>query len=342
MAENGWDHSGFLDDDLDEDNPFMEKVAPDANPFTKQPPASKPPAYKSNATKSTKPKGAEAKKPKSREGSKKGGFGEQPINNSASFAEDVLSVSELRAREAELREREAALEVREVEAGLIEQRNTPNYPPFPSFCCIKPWVYHNIQDELPQASWARQKAYWSYWHFHWAVLTCNMFAAAVQMNLVGTNGLEGPLITLIFAIIYWFIFTYTGFYGLYRLLYNGVKQGSSIKLVLHLTLQFLHSCYAIYMAIGAMNTGGAGFIGAVDLLNHGHTVSGIILITQGIVWSIDSFAGAIFFYIHYKFFKENGHSLAEAQSQAFTSAASNKSIQDATFTIAESAMQNKA
>jgi len=164
----------------------------------------------------------------------------------------------------------------------------------------------------------------------------------VQMNLVGLRGLEGPLITLIFSIIYWIAFTYIGFYLLYRSLYTGIKDGSSFRLVVHLVTQVLHSGFAIYMAIGAMNTGGAGFIGAVDLLHTNHAVSAMILFLNATCWSVNCLAGLIFFYLHYNFFKQNGHTLAEAQSQAFSSAAKNKTVREATFTIAESALKNSA
>jgi len=328
MDKGGWDHPGLLDDDdmMDDSNPFMEKPA---SPFA-------------STASSTAPKDvpkAKMSKPVEYKATNKSGFGE---TSSAAFADEVASADEIRAKMEELEARERALEAREQEAGLIEQRNTPNYPPFPSFCCIKPWVYHNITDEIPQASWRRQKAYWAYWHFHWIVMTFNMLAAAVQMNLVSFVGLEGPLITLIFSFIYWIAFTYIGFYLLYRNLYRGVKEGSSFRLVLHLVCQGLHNCYAIYMAVGAMNTGGAGYIGAVDLFNRDHSVSGFICIISGVGWTLDCLGGCIFFYLHYTFFKANGHSFAEAQKQALSSAATNKTIQDATFTITETALRNKA
>lgn len=325
QAGGAWDTSTFIDDD-------------DTNPF-----AEKSPAVSPQAISLTTPLVPDVSKPQApfTEGPSKATFGGAPRREAANvFADEVASASELRAKEAELRRREEALNVREQEAELVEQRNSPNYPPFPTVCCIKPWVYHNIEDEIPQASWQRQKAYFTYWHFHWAVLTGNMVAAAAQMNLIGMRGLEGPLITFIFSIIYWVAFSYIGFHLMYRSLYKGIKDGSSFRLVLYLGTQMLHSFYAMYMAVGAMNTGGAGFIGAVDLLHNDHTVSAVIVFTSAICWTIDSLAGGVFFYLHYLFFKQNGHTLAEAQSQAFSSAANNKTIQNATFTIAETALQN--
>lgn len=333
MGKQGeWDDSAFLDDgnpfmiagDTDDDDiidtPFVEKKAV---PKTK----AKPPVYQPPST------------------STGSDFKSSSRNDAASstFADEVVS-AELLAKQEDLKKREAALEERERNAELIVQRHNKNYPPFPAFCCLKPWVYHNIQDELPEGSWTRQKAYWVYWHFHWITMTLNILGAVAQMQLGGVAhiGLEGPLVSLIFSIIYWLAFTYIGFYLLYRSLYIGIKDGSSFRLVVHLGTQVLHVCYTLYMSVGVYHTGGAGFIGAVDLWNTGHHFSSSFLFCLAIAWFFDAAVGVVFFLLHYRFFKANGHSLAEAQSQALSSAASNKAVRDATFTIAESAIKTSA
>lgn len=247
------------------------------------------------------------------------------------FAKDV-SQSELELREQELQEREAQLSSREMEAAHAVKITTPNYPPFPSFCCMKPWVVHHINEHIPDSFRRQQRMYFIYFHCWMAMMWLNVVSCGIQMKVTDLDvPLEDPLVSLILSIIYAIFLVPIGFYFRYWSLYKAISKKSSVRMIWHLLMDLFNTGWAGMMASGVWKVGSGGFQGGMVMEKYDHKFSMTWLYACGGLFLLDSLISFICFVYFWYFWRNGGLKFTDTTAEATTVVASNKTVQKAAF-----------
>ncbi|KAI9355953.1 scamp family-domain-containing protein, partial [Zopfochytrium polystomum] len=155
--------------------------------------------------------------------------------------------AELERREQELKAREARLKEREKEVGGY---HPPNFPPF------KPLVYHDIQNDIPEAGrWLVKRLFMAWW-LSTATYVIN-FCAAFGLLIAKAESGGG---TFGLALVIMLVGTPVSFVFWYQPVYNGVKRDRSISFFLFFFNYGFHLAFSALLAIGIPGWGGAGVI----------------------------------------------------------------------------------
>lgn len=321
---SGWGDNPFETDKFDDDG---------TNPFTDQSgaePAAEPSSKKKKRGGATKLADVNTFKPK------KSAYNaydpDDVINDADRFAADVVN-SDVARRERELQEREKALIEREKRAEEIEREFKPNYPPFPTWCCIKPWVVHRIRDEIPDSFKRQQRIYFIYFHFWILLMWLNVIGCGIQMQTTSIGSyskpLEDPLVSLVLSIVYAIFVVPIGFYTRYWSLYRAVKLRSSIRMIFHLVNELVNIGWSGMMCSGAWKTGGAGFEGAMLLVNADYKVTATCIYISAGLWLLDAVISTICFFYFWYFWRNGGLNFKDATAETVAGAASSKTLRNA-------------
>lgn len=245
--------------------------------------------------------------------------------------------SDLARREAELASRESDVREREEQAFALQRANTANYPPFPSWFCIKPFVIHRISEEIPDSFKRQQKMYFIYFHFWMLLYFTNIISCSIQMTIANKETgntaypLEDPLVSLVLSIVYAIFVVPLGFYLRYWSLYRAITRGSSIRMILHLCAELTNIGWSGMMASGAWKTGGAGFEGAIALNSNGYPFAASWVFASAGLFMLDIMISIFCFFYFWYFWRRGGLNFSDAGAEAAAGIASNEAVQSAAF-----------
>lgn len=258
------------------------------------------------------------------------------------FANDVVGDDDLRAREEALSEREQKLVAKEREVLEIEARNTPNYPPFPKWFCVEPFVHHNIDMDIPQNWKWMQRVNFIYYNAYWILLFLNVVACGVQLSLPQDIAKrEDVVISFVVSIAYFIFFPTMTFYLVYWMLYQGIVKRSGLRMVLHMVFMLVHIGWDAWLTSGFYRSGGGGYTGAVDMgkaekTDHSKALS-VVIYVMAILWTIDVVVGLFLIAMSFRFWRTGGLKFSDPQEDAIKGAASNKMVQRGVMSAGRSA-----
>ncbi|KAK1228425.1 hypothetical protein PQX77_008563 [Marasmius sp. AFHP31] len=216
------------------------------------------------------------------------------------------------ARMEQIRQREADLERRETElnkrAEQVRNHGRKNWPPF------FPIIYHDIKDEIPEASRPLITRLYQLWLVLVVTLLINMIACIFILIAGSTDG--GKDVGS--SIGYIFVITITSFLLWYRPIYNGYMKEQSLYYYLYFFFCGFHLLFSIYMIIGIPSTGSAGLIQTVQMFSNRHWAAAVLALIATIGWFIQGLGNAFYYKQIYAHHNAQGHTMEKAKTELAT------------------------
>ena len=197
----------------------------------------------------------------------------------------------MRKREKELAEKEAALMKREREIRLQEERTKANFPR--EFCCIKPMVHHDIEQEIPTGRQGFMRSHLAGYYAQCCVLLFNVVTSIAAVSSPDNPDIKSPtggwsthmgvsivhLLGIPGAFVLWYFTSYTA-------LKTG-KSSSYFQAMLGLAVAFF---YNLFMCLGIEGYGASGWLFALQLRDEKTgSVAFIMVLVNALAWSLEIF-----------------------------------------------------
>jgi len=112
-------------------------------------------------------------------------------------------------------------------------------------------------------------------------------------------------------------------------------------MIFHLITELFNVGWSGMLASGAWRAGGAGFEGALLLMNNGYKFEGVWLLINGCLFLLDaviSLACVVYFWF---FWRRGGLKFSDPTTEAATNIASNKAVQKAAMTGAKKGIESQ-
>lgn len=189
-----------------------------------------------------------------------------------------------------------------------------NWPPKPFPYQL---IYHDIDEEIPEASRPLIKRLYQLWLVLGATLVVNMIACIffVISNQEDAGKDLGTSISYIFFI------GILSFLLWYRPIYNGYMKEQALYYYLYFFFGGFHLLFSVYMIIGIPGTGGAGLIATIRSFGHG----GVMAIIGGIIsaialagWVIQGLGNLFYYRSIWTHHNTEGHSFTKAKTELAT------------------------
>jgi len=168
-----------------------------------------------------------------------------------------------------------------VKEDQITKTRKSNWPPI-NFLCIKPIIYHNIVEDIPED---RQKlirrAYWT-WFATGICFLWNLFTVASALVVQGSGA---DIASTILAAIEVAFFIPMSFL-IYRILYQAARRGRPSLYFVYFITMFLEVVVFVWEGIGLSSWGGGGFVLMLSLFNQKHTAVGIFSVICFVLWCL--------------------------------------------------------
>jgi len=227
----------------------------------------------------------------------------------------VKKAQELAKKEQELNRREAMLDERN---GILVDREKLNKDPrSPNWPFFRPWVYHNINADMPTDSLKRvMKIAYTGWMISVATLLYNFVALLLTMIADGTGTNIGDFIL---GAIY-VVFLTPLYFLVYRILYRASRKQKPSLYVLYLIMDTLVVGGYILYAVGIPGTGAGGFI----LMSKEFSASkfaGFILLASAVLWCLTAVYGVWIYILAIRHYRLSG-GLEKAKKEMASAAVS--------------------
>ncbi|KAK7054807.1 hypothetical protein VNI00_003270 [Paramarasmius palmivorus] len=211
----------------------------------------------------------------------------------------------------------------------IRNHGRKNWPPF------FPIIYHDIQEEIPEASRPLITRLYQLWLVLLVTLIINMIACIFILIAGSTDG--GRDVGS--SIGYLFVISITSFLLWYRPIYNGYMKACSRNSLpvfdslltfssdiqeqaLYYYLYFFfcgfHLLFSVYMIIGIPSTGSAGLIQTVQMFTGHHWAAAVLALIASIGWVIQGFGNAFYYRQIYAHHTAAGHTMEKAKTELAT------------------------
>ncbi|KAN0140740.1 SCAMP family domain containing protein [Lactarius tabidus] len=217
------------------------------------------------------------------------------------------------SRAADLERREQDLERRERElhqkAENIRKHGRNNWPPF------FPLVYHDIGEEIPEASRPLVKRLYLLWLVLAGTLVMNMVACIFVLTSGGSDGLKD----LIASIVFIPVISILSFLLWYRPIYNGYMKEQSLYYYIYFFFCGWHLAFSLYMLVH--RTGSAGIIQTIQRFSHGSIVAGILGVIATVGWAVQGLGNAFYYRQIWTHHTAAGHTMEKAKSELATQGA---------------------
>lgn len=253
-----------------------------------------------------------------------------------SFAAHQLKATteDLRRQQEELDRRAAELERREQELrrNLGTTVRVNNFPPLPSWFCVKPCFHQDINVDIPAEFQKLIKYHFYLWIAYCSVLLVNVVGSVCLM----ASSSEDTGSTFGLSILFFVLFTPCSFVCWFRPIYNAFKNDSSFSFFLYFFVFFMQFCVSIIQCLGISGSGTVGFINGFSTVGTNIGV-GFILVIIGILFaSIAAAAIYLLFKVH-KIYRSSGASFAKAQEEFAKGVFSNPTVRQTAANVASSA-----
>ncbi|KAI9509634.1 scamp-domain-containing protein [Russula earlei] len=235
---------------------------------------------------------------------------QQSVNKPSQYSHEIVA-----SRAADLERRERDLEHRERElhqkAETIRKHGRNNWPPF------FPLIYHDISEEIPEASRPLITRLYMLWLILAATLVVNMIACIFVLTSGGPDGVKD----LVASIIMIPVIGVLSFLLWYRPIYNGYMKEQSLYYYIYIFFCGWHLAFSLYMALGIPSTGSAGIIQTIQRFSHGAFVAGIFGIIATVGWAVQGLGNAFYYRQIWAHHTAAGHTMEKAKSELATQGA---------------------
>ncbi|KAI9225200.1 MAG: scamp family-domain-containing protein [Piptocephalis tieghemiana] len=247
----------------------------------------------------------------SKSGSKPGGSqGYSSVSDSVDAVLDGEREAELRRREEELKRREEELSQRQEEMRLHGGGKPPNFPPF------YPFMYHDIDVEIPEAS--RKVVRYIFWAWIGTLLTMVWNAVSCFLILVShATGVTTGGSDFGVSFVYIFTISISSFFLWYRPAYNAFMKERSLYYYFYFVFNGFHIAFSYYMLVGIPGSGSAGLINTISMLSDGKVLAGIFGLIDSIFWAAGGTGNLWLYKLVHRHYREEGHTFADAKGDAF-------------------------
>jgi len=253
-------------------------------------------------------------------------FNSQPprqYGNEETMHKQKLVEDEFRKREEDLERRERQLrdEQKRLEDARVYGDRVPNFPPIPKFFPCTPCVYHNIDFDIPPEHQLTVRRVFYHWQF---TVFCYLFNFLVCFGMIcslGTSAGSAFGLSLLFA----GLFIPLSFLTWYRMLYNAVRQDSSMRYMLFF---FVYGMQILISGIAALGINGGGFAGWITAFKtmEKNKVLGVLGIFVSLAWCLNCLIAVILIMQIHKTYRATGQSMEKASGEFAASAGSNRNI----------------
>jgi len=219
------------------------------------------------------------------------------------------------SRGVDLDRREQDLERRERElhqkAESIRKHGRNNWPPF------FPLVYHDISEEIPEASRPLITRLYLLWLILAGTLIVNMVACIFVLTSGGPDGVKDLIVSIIIVPVIGLL----SFLLWYRPIYNGYMKEQSLYYYIYFFFCGWHLAFSLYMLLGIPSTGSAGIIQTIQRFSHGAVVAGIFGIIATVGWAVQGLGNAFYYRQIWTHHTSAGHTMEKAKSELATQGA---------------------
>ncbi|KAF9265438.1 scamp-domain-containing protein [Marasmius fiardii PR-910] len=220
-------------------------------------------------------------------------------------------MEQLRQREADLARRETELNKR---AEQIRAHGRKNWPPS-KLALVFPIIYHDIKEEIPEASRALITRLYQLWLVLFVTLILNMIACIFILVAGSADG--GKDVGS--SIGYLFIISITSFLLWYRPIYNGYMKEQSLYYYLYFFFCGWHLIFSIYMIIGIPSTGSAGLIQTVQMFSRHQWAAAVLGLVATVGWVLQGLGNAFYYRQIYAHHTAVGHTMEKVGGFSITS-----------------------
>ncbi|PVU90363.1 hypothetical protein BB559_004656 [Furculomyces boomerangus] len=259
-------------------------------------------------------------------------------NTKITNPEDFESI--LLRRERELNERQKNLEAqaRVLEEERLEQQRESErlrtmaipsgFRPANNFPPLFPLIYHNIDAEIPVHDRKAVRNIFREWLSLVVILIFNFITCTILMVSSPSN-LTGASSGFISSLIYVITITPSSFFLWYRPVYNAYMKDSAIFYSIFFIFNGCHLLFDLYMFIGFLSTGSGGLINFIAVLAAGKVLASVFCGITTVLWFLHGLLSLFLFKKTHSYYKNRGHSFAEAKQQAYVGFATSNAGQAA-------------
>lgn len=256
-------------------------------------------------------------------------FNSQPpkqYGNEETIHKQKLVEDEFRKREEDLERREIQLrdEQKRLEDARVYGDRVPNFPPLPKFFPCTPCVYHNIDFDIPPEHQVTVRRVFYHWQF---TVFCYLFNFIVCFGMIcGLGSSYGSTFGL--SMLFAGLFIPLSFLTWYRMLYNAVRQDSSMRYMLFFFTYGFQIVVSGLAALGIGKGGFAGWITAFQTMEHNKAL-GFLGIIVSLCWCANCLIAVFLIMQIHKTYRTTGQSMEKASGEFAASAGSNRNVAQA-------------
>lgn len=253
-------------------------------------------------------------------------FNSQPprqYGNEENMQKQKLVEDEFRKREEDLERREHQLrdEQKRLEDARVYGDRVPNFPPIPKFFPCTPCVYHNIDFDIPPEHQVTVRRVFYHWQFTVFCYLLNFIVCFGMICALGTEAGSAFGLSLLFA----GLFIPLSFLTWYRMLYNAVRQDSSMRYMLFF---FTYGFQILVSGVAALGVGGGGFAGWITAFKtmEKNKALGVLGILVSMCWCLNCLVAVVLIMQIHKTYRTTGQSMEKASGEFAASAGSSRNI----------------
>ncbi|XP_072409067.1 secretory carrier-associated membrane protein 2-like [Chiloscyllium punctatum] len=235
---------------------------------------------------------------------------------------------ELERKAAELDRKEQELK----NESYTSKRN--NWPPFPSFCPIKPCFYQDFAAEIPSGFQRTVKMLYYLWMFHAVTLFLNLLACLAEFIVDAKFGVDFGL-----AILWFLLFTPCAFLCWYRPIYKAFRSDSSFNFFFFFFVFFCQIVLYVIQAVGIPNWGVSGWIAALSWTKTNLAVA-VVMMVVAVFFTVCAVLSLLLVQRVHSIFRSTGASFQRAQEEFSHGVFSNTTVRSAAASAASAAAQS--
>ncbi|GCC20095.1 hypothetical protein chiPu_0018735 [Chiloscyllium punctatum] len=209
-----------------------------------------------------------------------------------------------------------------------------NWPPFPSFCPIKPCFYQDFAAEIPSGFQRTVKMLYYLWMFHAVTLFLNLLACLAEFIVDAKFGVDFGL-----AILWFLLFTPCAFLCWYRPIYKAFRSDSSFNFFFFFFVFFCQIVLYVIQAVGIPNWGVSGWIAALSWTKTNLAVA-VVMMVVAVFFTVCAVLSLLLVQRVHSIFRSTGASFQRAQEEFSHGVFSNTTVRSAAASAASAAAQS--
>jgi len=247
----------------------------------------------------------------------------------------TLTHDDLLRKQQELERKAAELAAREeaIRNGTFNVRQ-PNWPPVPSFCPFGPFLYQDINVEIPVEFQRIVRHAYYLWMYFIAVLLANLIGGIAKWTVEDNAGY------FTFSLMSLLILTPGSFLCWFRPLYKAFRSDSSFNFMVFFFVFFIQLVMSVIWAIGIPGSGACGLIVAITSLTGHGVFYGFLMFSICIVLISYAVGSLLMLLKVHSIYRSTGASFDKAKAEFASGVMSNAHVQQAAAGAARQAMSS--